>query len=38
MFGSTYQPIYVMVQTGHLFAPMPEIIPDGLAFIDRLQF
>jgi ATP-dependent Lon protease len=38
MFGNTNQPIDVMVQTGHLFAPMPEIIRDDMAFIDRLHF
>ncbi len=38
MFGNTQQPIDVMVQTGHLFAPMPEVIRDDMAFIDRLHF
>lgn len=38
MFGNTQQPVDVMVQTGHLFAPMPEIIRDDMAFIDRLHF
>jgi len=38
MFGNTQQPIDVMVQTGHLFAPMPDIIRDDMAFIDRLHF
>lgn len=38
MFGNTNQPIDVMVQTGHLFTPMPEIIRDDMAFIDRLHF
>ncbi len=38
MFGNTKQPIDVMVQTGHLFAPMPDIIRDDMAFIDRLHF
>jgi len=37
MFGNTQQPIDVMVQTGHLFAPMPDIIRDDRAFIDRLH-
>jgi hypothetical protein len=37
-FGNTNQPIDVMVQTGHLFAPMPDIIRDDMAFIDRLHF
>ncbi len=38
MFGNTQQPIDVMVQTGHLFAPLPEVIRDDMAFIDRLHF
>ncbi len=38
MFGNTQQPVDVMVQTGHLFAPMPDIIRDDMAFIDRLHF
>lgn len=27
-----------MVQTGQLFAPMPDTIRDDMAFIDRLHF
>jgi len=38
MFGNTNQPIEVMVQAGHLFVPMPDIIRDDMAFIDRLHF
>jgi len=38
MFGNTNQPIDVMVQSGHLFEPMPEVIRDDMAFIDRLHF
>ncbi len=38
MFGNTQQPVDVMVQTGHLFAPMPAIIREDMAFIDRLHF
>ncbi len=37
MFGNTNQPIDVMVQTGHLFAPMPDVIRDDMAFIDRMH-
>jgi len=37
MFGNTNQPIDVMVQMGHLFAPMPDVIRDDMAFIDRLH-
>jgi ATP-dependent Lon protease len=38
LFGNTNQPIDVMVQTGHLFAPLPDVIRDDMAFIDRLHF
>ena len=38
MFGNTNQPVDVMVQTGHLFEPMPAVIRDDMAFIDRLHF
>lgn len=38
LFGNTDQPIDVMVQMGHLFAPLPEVIRDDMAFIDRLHF
>jgi ATP-dependent Lon protease len=38
MFGNTNQPVDVMVQTGHLFEPMPGVIRDDMAFIDRLHF
>jgi ATP-dependent Lon protease len=38
LFGNTNQPVEVMVQTGHLFAPMPDVIRDDMAFIDRLHF
>ena len=37
MFGNTNQPIEVLVETTHLFAPMPEVIRDDMAFIDRLH-
>jgi ATP-dependent Lon protease len=37
-FGNTNQPIDVMVQTSHLFAPMPDVIRDDMAFMDRLHF
>ncbi|MER9474608.1 protease Lon-related BREX system protein BrxL [Mesorhizobium sp. M0520] len=38
MFGNTNQPVEVMVQSGHLFEPMPTVIRDDMAFIDRLHF
>jgi ATP-dependent Lon protease len=38
MFGNTQHPVDVMVQQGHLFAPMPDVIRDDMAFIDRMHF
>ena len=38
MFGNTNQPVEVMVHSGHLFEPMPDIIRDDMAFIDRLHY
>src|SRR5207253_8296266 len=38
MFGNTNRPIEVMVQSNHLFEPMPDVIRNDMAFIDRLHF
>lgn len=38
MFGNTNHPVDVLVETSHLFAPMPDVIRDDMAFIDRLHF
>jgi ATP-dependent Lon protease len=38
MFGNTHQPVEVMVRTSHLFIPMPEVIPEDMAFLDRIHF
>ncbi|MCK5021032.1 MAG: ATP-dependent Lon protease, partial [Candidatus Peribacteraceae bacterium] len=38
MFGNTNQPVEVMVQSGHLFVPMPDVIRDDMAFLDRIHF
>jgi ATP-dependent Lon protease len=38
MFGNTNQPVDVMVRSSHLFAPMPEVIRDDTAFLDRIHF
>lgn len=38
MFGNTNQPVDVMVRSSHLFEPMPEIIREDKAFLDRLHF
>ena len=38
LFGNTQQAVDVMVKMGHLFAPLPDVIRDDMAFIDRLHF
>lgn len=38
MFGNTNQPVEVMVRSSHLFIPMPEVIREDMAFLDRLHF
>jgi ATP-dependent Lon protease len=38
LFGNTNQPVETMVRTSNLFAPMPEVIRDDLAFLDRLHY
>ena len=38
LFGNTNQPVDVMVRSSHLFAPMPDVIRDDMAFLDRLHF
>jgi ATP-dependent Lon protease len=38
MFGNTNQPVDVMVRSSHLFAPMPEVIREDMAFLDRIHF
>lgn len=37
-FGNTNQPIETMVRTSNLFVPMPEVIRDDMAFLDRIHF
>jgi ATP-dependent Lon protease len=36
-FGNTNQPIDVMVQNSHLFSPMPDVIKNDMAFLDRIH-
>ncbi len=38
MFGNTNQPVETMVRTSNLFVPMPRVIRDDMAFLDRLHF
>jgi len=37
-FGNTNQPVEVMVRSSHLFVPMPEVIREDTAFLDRIHF
>lgn len=38
MFGNTNQPVDVMVRSSHLFAPLPDVIREDTAFLDRIHF
>jgi ATP-dependent Lon protease len=38
LFGNTNQPVEVMVRSSHLFAPLPDVIREDMAFLDRLHF
>jgi len=38
MFGNTNQAVDIMVRSSHLFTPMPEVIREDMAFLDRLHF
>ena len=38
LFGNTNQPVETMVRSSHLFVPMPEVIREDMAFIDRLHY
>ncbi len=38
MFGNTRQPVDVMVQSSNLFDPMPDVIRDDPAFLDRIHY
>jgi len=37
MFGNTNQPVDVMVRSSHLFVPMPDVIREDTAFLDRIH-
>ena len=37
-FGNTNQPVEVMVRSSHLFMPMPDVIREDMAFLDRIHF
>ena len=38
LFGNTNQPVEVLVRSSHLFAPMPDIIREDMAFLDRIHY
>ena len=38
MFGNTNQAVDAMVRSSHLFLPMPDVIREDMAFLDRLHF
>lgn len=38
LFGNINQPVDVMVRSSHLFAPMPDVIREDTAFLDRIHF
>ena len=38
MFGNTNQPVEVMVRSSHLFLPLPDVIREDMAFLDRIHF
>jgi len=38
LFGNTNQPVEVMVKSSHLFTPLPDIIREDMAFLDRIHF
>lgn len=37
-FGNTNQPAEVMVKSSHLFAPLPDVIREDMAFLDRIHY
>ncbi len=37
-FGNINQPVDVMVQSSHLFIPLPDVIREDTAFLDRLHY
>jgi ATP-dependent Lon protease len=38
MFGNTNQPVEAMVRSSHLFMPMPDVIREDMAFLDRIHY
>src|SRR3984957_7019305 len=38
LFGNTNQPVEVMARSSHLFLPLPDVIREDMAFLDRIHF
>ena len=38
LFGNTNQPVETMVRSSHLFAPLPDVIREDMAFLDRIHY
>jgi ATP-dependent Lon protease len=38
MFGNTNQPVEMMVRSSHLLLPMPDVIREDMAFLDRVHY
>jgi ATP-dependent Lon protease len=38
MFGNTNQPVEAMIRSSHLFLPLPDVIREDMAFLDRIHF
>ncbi|GIW89839.1 MAG: hypothetical protein KatS3mg109_0271 [Pirellulaceae bacterium] len=38
LFGNTNQPVDVMVRSSHLFMPLPDVVREDWAFLDRLHY
>jgi len=38
LFGNTNQPVEVMVRSSHLFAPLPDVLREDTAFLDRIHY
>ena len=34
-FGNTNQPVEIMVRSSHLFSPLPDVVREDMAFLDR---
>jgi len=37
-FGNNNQPVEIMVRSSHLFSPLPDVVREDMAFLDRIHF